>query len=297
MFIHWPAHPWARLVDVSTATWGLGLISLVCGGLGVPAQTNSAGQADPLAGTKAIEGEFRKLDETPIGKQLAEIHRKFDAMTAQVGKARDEMEAQYLQIERTEAYKDFQKRRQALEEKRDTEWSRERKAMTEAARKLYAARHAELRQLAAQATPQARELGLDVLTFPRLDGSTSTHPLSVILASRVLGAPYEWIYPEPTGSPWWPRPKLPEELFLFDEYDYYPSREKMEFSFAASRVVAKPFRASQARLAIMINSLLAISTSTHNAFTNLIEGKCDLNLTARAPSADELAITMNISWP
>jgi phosphate transport system substrate-binding protein len=40
----------------------------------------------------------------------------------------------------------------------------------------------------------------------------------------------------------------------------------------------------------MINSLLAISTSTHDAYTNLVEGKCDLNLTARAPSADELAI-------
>ena len=39
----------------------------------------------------------------------------------------------------------------------------------------------------------------------------------------------------------------------------------------------------------MINSLLAISTSTHDAYTNLVEGKCDLNLTARAPSEDEVA--------
>jgi phosphate transport system substrate-binding protein len=161
--------------------------------------------------------------------------------------------------------------------------------MAEVARQLYAARHEELRQLAAKETPRARELGLDVLTFPRLDGSTSTHPLSVILVSRVLGTPYEWIYAEPTGSPWRPRPNLPMDLFLFNEYEYYPPVEKMEFTLAASRVVAKPRQAGQERVPIMINSLLAISTSTHDAYTNLIERKCDLNLTARAPSGDELA--------
>ncbi len=246
--------------------------------------------ADPWAGTKEIDEELRKLDQTQVGKQIADIERKFSAVTEQVGKAREEVQAQYFQLQQSEAYKDYQKRRQALEEKRDTQWSRERKAMADAARKLYAARHEELRQLAIGETPRARELALDVLTFPSLDGSTSTHPLSVILASRVLGTPYEWIYPEPTGSPWRPRPNLPTDLFLFDQYEYYPPREKMEFTLAASRVVAKPAKAGQERLAIMINSLLAISTSTHDAYTNLVEGKCDLNLAARAPSADELAV-------
>jgi phosphate transport system substrate-binding protein len=255
------------------------------------APSYSAGESsDPLAGTKEIDEQLHKLDQTPVGKQIAEIERKFSAATEQVGKAREEVQAQYFQLQQTEAYKEYQNRRQALEDKRDTEWSRERKAMADAARKLYASRHEELRQLATRETPHARELGLDVLTFPRLDGSTSTHPLSVILASRVLGTPYEWIYPEPTGSPWRPRPNLPMDLFLFNEYEYYPPPEKMEFTLAASRVVAKPTKVGQERLAIMINSLLAISTSTHDAYTNLVEGKCDLNLTARAPSEEELAI-------
>ena len=209
--------------------------------------------------------------------------------TEESRKAADEARAQYSSFESTEAYRDYQKRRQALEEKRDTEWTRERKATAEAARKLYVGRHQELIQVTVKDTPQARRLGLDVLTFPRLDGSTSMHPLSVIIASRVLGVPYEWIYPEPSGSPWRPRPNLPNDLFLFDEYEA-SSPENWEFALSASRVVAKPDRAGQERLAIMINSLLAVSTSTHNAYTNLIAGKCDLNLTARVPSEDEVTL-------
>jgi hypothetical protein len=38
--------------------------------------------------------------------------------------------------------------------------------MAEAARKIYAARHEELKKLAPNDTPQARKLGLDVLTSP-----------------------------------------------------------------------------------------------------------------------------------
>lgn len=230
------------------------------------------------------------MAQTPVGRQIADIERKFSAATENVAKARQELQQQYFQLERTEAYEEYQKQRQALEEKRDTEWSRERKAMADAARNLYSARHEELKKLAARETPHAQELGLDAFTFPRLDGSTSTHPLSVIVASRVLGTPYEWIYPEPTGSPWRPHPTLPADLFLFDENEYFPPLEKAEFALAASRVVAKPAKAGHDRLAIMINSLLAISTSTHDAYTNLVEGKCDLNLAARAPSDDELAL-------
>lgn len=266
------------------------LLSLITACI-LSARLHCCGQAtDPLAGTKQIDEELNKLTQTPVGRQIADIERKFSAAAENVAKARQELQEQYFQLERTDAYKEYQKQRQALEEKRDTEWSQERKAMAEAARKLYSARHEELKKLAARETPHAQELGLDVFTFPRLDGSTSTHPLSVIVASRVLGAPYEWIYPEPTGSPWRPHPTLPADLFLFDENEYFPPLEKAEFALAASRVVAKPAKAGHDRLAIMINSLLAISTSTHDAYTNLVEGNCDLNLAARAPSAEELAL-------
>ncbi len=253
-----------------------------------PGQTNLP--ADPLAQTKQIDAQLLELDQTPVGQKITGIEKKFSSARAQVYSAREEQMDEFRKLADTEAYRDYEKKRQALYEKRDTRWAIERKAMADAAKNLYSARHAELKKLAASDTPQARQLGLDVLTYPRVDGSTSTQPLSVILASRVLGIPYEWIYPEPTGSPWPARPNLPTDLYLFDEYEYYPAEADMEFAFAASRVVAKPARAEQERLAIMINSLLAISTSTHNAYTNLIEGKCDLNLTARAPTEDELEL-------
>ena len=244
---------------------------------------------DPMGQSKRIDAELQKLDQTPIGQKITDMEKKFGDQRSQLTKAIDQIREEYIQLDRTEAYQDYEKKRQALEDQRENEWTIERKAMAAAAKKIYAARHEELKKLAVSDTPHARQLGLDVLTYPRLDGSTSTHPLSVILASRVLGAAYEWMYPEPTGSPYRARPSLPKDLFLFDEYEYYPPTEKMEFSLAASQVVALPAKAGQERLAIMINSLLAISTSTHDAYTNLIEGKCDLNLTARAPSEDELA--------
>ena len=245
---------------------------------------------DPMAQSKRIDAELKELDQTPVGQKIAAMERKFEDGMFQVTKAREEIRNGYMKLEETEAYRDYEKKRRELENQREDQLTIERKVMAEAATKIYAARHEELKKLALNDTPQARQLGLDVLTYPRVDGSTSTHPLSVIIASRVLGTPYQWVYPEPTGSPYRPRFNLQNDLFLFDEWEYNPSADKLEFSLAASRVVAQPPHAGRERVAIMINSLLAISTSTHDAYTNLIEGRCDLNLTARALSEDELAM-------
>ena len=272
-------------------TFGLPLVSLafMTPAFALPAQAPST-TPDPMGQSKRIDAELKKLAQTPVGQEIAAMEKKFQDGMFQVTKAREEIRNGYMELEKTEAYRDYEKKRRALEDQREAKWTIERKAMAEAATKIYAARHEELKKLAPNDTPQARQLGLDVLTYPRVDGSTSTHPMSVIIASRVLGTPYQWVYPEPTGSPYRPRVNLQNDLFLFNEWEYYPSADKMEFSLAASRVVAQPPHAGQERVAIMINSLLAISTSTHDAYTNLIEGKCDLNLTARAPSEDELAL-------
>jgi ABC-type phosphate transport system substrate-binding protein len=132
--------------------------------------------------------------------------------------------------------------------------------------------------------PGARALGFDVLSYPRVDGSTSTHPLAVILASRMLNVRYEWRYPEPTGYPWSrvqePGPRLPD---VGAGYRYRDA----EFDIAASRVFALGEAARDQRIAAMINGMLAANTNTHDAYVNVIEGKCDVNLTARGPSADE----------
>ena len=60
----------------------------------VAVPSHSVGQpVDLLAGTKEIDEALHKLDQTPVGKQVAEIERKFSAATEQVGKARDEVQA------------------------------------------------------------------------------------------------------------------------------------------------------------------------------------------------------------
>lgn len=240
--------------------------------------------SDPLAHTREVEDELRKLNESEIGRQIADL----EARASGYDKERFTVQDQFLKLQRTEAYREYAKQRTALLNKLDTNWPVERKAMAEAARKIYAARHDELQSLAVKDVTHARELGLDVLTFPRMDGSTSTHPLNVIVACRVLGAPYEWLYPEPSGYPWSVTPPVPLELFLvpdIGETDW--GSTNYEFNLSASRVVAKPSRTGGQRMAIMINSLLATNNSTHDAYVNLIEGKCDLNLSARAPSDEE----------
>ncbi|HUJ09981.1 MAG TPA: substrate-binding domain-containing protein [Verrucomicrobiae bacterium] len=249
--------------------------------------------ADSMNEAKRIEDEFRKLDETPVGKEIADLNAKINATYKEQEKERQALQEQYAKLRATEAYREYEKKQQELEQQRTAADEAARKAVAEAARQLYAARHDELLKLATKERPGARRLGFDVLTYPRVDGSTSTHPLSVIIASHVLGTAYEWIYPEPTGYPWHNRPNVPAGLFLLG-MDTVPGsgpavlgRDNYEFNLAASRTVAKPQRPEQDRVAKMINSLLATSSSTHDAYVNLIEGRCDLNLTARAMSADE----------
>ncbi len=59
-------------------------------------------------------------------------------------------------------------------------------------KRIYGARQAELARRARPAIPQGMKLGYDVLDYPRVDGSTSTHPLGVLLACRLLGAECVW---------------------------------------------------------------------------------------------------------
>jgi phosphate transport system substrate-binding protein len=260
------------------------LITVLCLGCG---QSSSGG---PFAGSENVEQELQKLDESPVGKKVAEINQKWSTADREAESTVFQCQQELLNLEKTSDYRDFLKKRKALYEKQDTSWNRERKVMGEKGRALYTARHEELRKLAVSALPEARKTGLGVLTYPRVDGSTSTQPLSVIIASRILGAPYEWTYPEPRGSPYHSRWRNPEELFSYDVYRASGKESDKEFTFADSLVAARPSKPGEDRLAIMINSLLAASSSTHSAYVNLITHKCDLNLTARGPSSEEKAL-------
>ena len=93
--------------------------------------------------------------------------------------------------------------------------------------------------------------------FPVIDCSTSTQPLSVILAAKTLGLPYEW----------WKNLAL--DFTWYCKIDYtkanIPSNEKQ-----------------------LLESKLKCST-THGSYTNLIDGNAELIIASRSISRDEKA--------
>lgn len=245
---------------------------------------------DPLEATRQVEEQIAKLSELPIAKEMMKIQEQIKAAHSETTKKVEPLQSELKRLAESEEGKSYKKELSDLQRQRNETWQRERKAIAEAARTIYAARHEELRKSASHPAAQLGRLGFDILSYPRMDGSTSTHPLSIIIACKALGVPYEWVYPEPTGYPYHNRPALSPDLFwpMASAASLEPA--DMEFNLAASRVVARPAAPEQARLAIIINSLLGVNATTHFAYENLINGKCDLNLTARAPSEDELKL-------
>lgn len=100
----------------------------------------------------------------------------------------------------------------------------------------------------APSNPEARELAA---RYPRVDGSTSTHPLSVLVACTIRGTPYRWAMrpaSERTVEPS-PRWRVPFRRGVEERIDH---------------------------------------TGTHGAYERLAKGEVDLILVARPPSANEL---------
>jgi phosphate transport system substrate-binding protein len=247
----------------------------------------STASSDPLAINRQIDEEIAKMQTLPGVKEVYDLQKQVNALESQRNEQRNTLVEQMRKLQEADAYKQYQKKVDELNEKRYSEWEVERKAMAEAAKQMYAARHAEIAKLAPGDLPGARDLGFDLLSYPRIDGSTSTQPLAVILACRVLNVPYEWAYPEPSGYPWPRQPALASDnMNIYSGGSAYVGRS-LEFSLATSRVQATGGDTRQHRIAAMINGLLTANTDTHAGYVNLIEGKCDVNLSARAPSADE----------
>jgi phosphate transport system substrate-binding protein len=99
------------------------------------------------------------------------------------------------------------------------------------------------------------EINLDSLTinnYPKVDGSTSAHPLQVLIACKILGVEYSWM-------PGW-----------FDEtYRIWPSFDE------------KPEVAQ-----FILDSI--VHNGTHSSYVNLIKGKADVIIVAREASNDEI---------
>ena len=101
------------------------------------------------------------------------------------------------------------------------------------------------------------EINVDSLTinnYPKVDGSTSAHPLQVLIACKIQGVEYSWM-------PGW-----------FDEtYRIWPSPDE------------KPEIAQ-----FILDSI--IHNGTHSSYVNLINGKADIIIVAREASNDEIEL-------
>lgn len=197
---------------------------------------------------RPLRDRMQKLNQSPAA---TEWHEKVNAVTKQLGNQYDAMYAGRLGI----------------------------------ARQLFEARQKELAKIAPADVPQARGLGLDPLTYPRVDGSTSAHPLCVLIASRCLGAPYAWVGRSPSAG------FAPRGWGGYnDDFPYSRSFREPEFSLVEYTMQAKMDEKAPERLPIIINRMLTVNASTHDAYVNLIEGRSDVGLIARRPSPDELKL-------
>ena len=94
--------------------------------------------------------------------------------------------------------------------------------------------------------------------FPRVDGSTSTAPLSKIITCKLLNIDYEW-NTEPVGVIWSPNTK-------YEFWEWVNDTIKQTMPFNNGKVK---------------------TSQTHHAIINLIENKTDIIFSARKISKDE----------
>jgi len=112
--------------------------------------------------------------------------------------------------------------------------------------------------LIASGYTQTKIKGISFENYPRVDGSTSTYPLSKIMACKFLNIEYFWVN---VNSTW-----LPEAV----KYEYL-----------------NPEVTDEERNKIPIYNGKITCSQTHQAIINLIENKTDIILSARKMSADE----------
>lgn len=104
-------------------------------------------------------------------------------------------------------------------------------------------------------TTESDFIGIENISFenyPRVDGSTSSNILNTMVACKLLGVRYIWT------------PPLVEEWFL--QYNYEDVPEPYKYEFFGKRIM---------------------TSQTHGAFMNLINGNADIILTHRTISPDE----------
>lgn len=234
--------------------------------------------------------KLEKAEQAPAVKRLTELSAQFGAIQESIGQKQAPLQAEMAELwNDPEAHKYNQARSELEEVRREIEDETHDRIFSRA-KALYSQRHQELKALAAPDLPHARKLGMDVLSYPRVDGSTSMQPLATIACSRILGSEYAWCYNRSHG---WMLPREPrDDSFGFMFMPAAAVRKDPytdEFTLAATYPQAVASGNADPRLATIINNLLVRNTGTHDAYMNLIGRKSDLALLARKPSADELA--------
>lgn len=90
--------------------------------------------------------------------------------------------------------------------------------------------------------------------YPRVDGSTSAHPLQIVMACYILGVQFKW-HDAPDGT-----------RRIYPDYSDTTKNEIYDFIYRIQH------------------------HGTHEAYVSLIDDSTDVILVARAPSADEFAL-------
>lgn len=178
------------------------------------------------------------------------------------------------------------KRRQQAIERWQEELSRVRGVLYPDFRRLgdseIAARHQRWLLQPAPAVPQLLAMNLDVMQFPKIDGSTSTQPLAMLIGCRNFQLEAQWIAKDQ---------KLKTEADADNAWRHFFRMREPELILAEYWLRAKaPEGVADDRLAQMVNTILVQNASTHQAYRNIISGASQIAMIARGPSEQELQL-------
>ncbi len=137
------------------------------------------------------------------------------------------------------------------------------------------------RLLATQPIPPApalRKLGFDPLSFPKIDGSTSTQPLAIMIACRYFDLNSHWSF-TPMGN-------SNEGTGYFVDIEL----KLAEYSLKPLGKIK-----SQSRLVGIVDKFLVGNESTHQAYVNIIEGTSGFGFLARKPNTEEVELARKLN--
>lgn len=225
-----------------------------------------------------------------LQKEIQELHRA----------SQEELREPQQRISKLWQDKNVKKWHQKISEKQNELRQLRNKLQSEIhkrAAELQKRRQKELAAVATAETLEVCDLELTVLNYPRVDGSTSTQPLGLIIACKILGSEHRWAPTARYSGRW----HTDEPGVSIKEYSPFPRAagssqplpSHSQFSLIGYRPIAEmPEGASrrETRRIILINRLLTVHSGTHGAYVNVINGDADIGLVARQPSPDEFKL-------